>query len=154
MSIIDIYYSWHFSKNRGVLNAELRADHRVKERMFILQHLPSNSVGAELGVFTGLLSAIFARTRKFAKVTFVDPWWTMYGERYPDWGQYTDFGRLRTEQAYLIAKRRIESAGLPGRDIEVESSYKWLEASHSPKFIAPSINGFPRTAHSLKLASA
>ncbi|HVR16986.1 MAG TPA: class I SAM-dependent methyltransferase [Candidatus Limnocylindrales bacterium] len=87
---------------------------------------PNNSTGAELGVFTGLFSAVLSRQRKLSKVTFVDPWWTVYGERYPDWGSYTDFGRVRTRQAFETAKRRI--SGFQNRFVEVMSSYKWLES--------------------------
>jgi hypothetical protein len=126
MSFSDIFYSGHIPKDLNIIKAELRADHRVKQRLFLLQYLPPNSTGAELGVFTGLFSAVISRQQKLSKVTFVDPWWTLYGERYPDWGSYTDYGRLRTRQAFETAKRRI-LFGFPNRFVEVASSHEWLE---------------------------
>ena len=110
----------------NIVRAELLTFHRVRSRRFILQFLPSNSVGAELGVFTGLFSSVFASEEKLAKVTFVDPWWQAFGDNYPDWGAYSDYGRMSTRRAYELAKRRISRSGLPNRIIEVSSSYDWL----------------------------
>ena len=90
MSVSDIFYSGHVPRDFNIFKAEMKAKHRVRERLFLLQYLPGNSTGAEIGVFTGLFSAVISRQQKFSKVTFVDPWWRMYGERYPDWGSYTD----------------------------------------------------------------
>jgi hypothetical protein len=126
MSVSDVFYSRYIPRDLNILKAETKAEHGVKDRLFVLQYLPNNSTGAELGVFTGLFSAVLSRQRKLSKVTFVDPWWTVYGERYPDWGSYTDFGRVRTRQAFEIAKRRI--SGFQNRFVEVMSSYKWLES--------------------------
>jgi len=124
----DIILSHHIPKDLVVLRAELHAYHRVHNRRFLLDFIPANSVGAELGVFTGLLSSIFARDRRLRKVTFVDPWWEAYGTHYPDWGAYTDYGRLSTRKAYEVAKTRISQFGLANRIIEVGSSYEWLAA--------------------------
>jgi methyltransferase family protein len=126
MSVSDVFYSRHIPRDLNILRAEMKAEHRVKDRLFVLQYLPANSTGAELGVFTGLFSAVLSRQRKLSKVTFVDPWWTTYGECYPDWGSYTDFGRVRTRQAFETAKRRI--SGFQNRFVEVVSSYEWLES--------------------------
>jgi hypothetical protein len=125
MSVSDMFYSRHIPTDWNILKAELKFKHRVKDRLFVLQYLPANSTGAELGVFTGLFSAVLARQRKLSKVTFVDPWWTIYGECYPDWGPYTDFGRVRTRRAFETAKRRI--SGFPNRFMEITSSCEWLE---------------------------
>jgi len=126
MTASDIFTAGCIPRDVNILKAELKTKHRIRERIFLLDHFPSSSVGLELGVFTGLFSAILSRQQKFAKVTFVDPWWMMYGECYPNWGSYTNFGRLRTRQAFDIAKRRILS-GLPNRTVEVAFSYEWLE---------------------------
>jgi Methyltransferase domain len=126
MSVSDVFYSRHIPRDFNILKAETNANHRVKDRLFVLKYLPDNSTGAELGVFTGLFSAVLSRQRKFSKVTFVDPWWMTFGERYPDWGSYTDFGRVKTRQAFETAKRRI--SGFQNRFVEVTSSYKWLES--------------------------
>jgi hypothetical protein len=117
-----------FPTDMDVLRAELRTDHRLPERRFLLSFIPENSIGAELGVFTGLFSSLIAAQRKVARVTFVDPWWTLFGETYPDWGTYTNFGRLKTRSAYDIARRRVSASRLPHRALEVALSYEWLDA--------------------------
>src|SRR6266480_666732 len=104
MSISDVFHSRSIPRDLNIIKAEIRAEHRVKDRLFVLEYLPENSTGVELGVFTGLFSAVLSRHPKLAKVTFVDPWWTVYGERYPDWGPYTNFGRVKTRQAFETAK--------------------------------------------------
>lgn len=126
MTVADVIISRHIPRDLSVLKAEIKADHRVAERRFLIDYLPANSVGAELGVYSGLFSALLTRQRKFRKVTFVDPWWKMYGDKYPNWGSYTDSGRVSTNAIYAAAKKRIQSFG-PNRFIEVESSYSWLE---------------------------
>ena len=126
MSVSDLFHSRHIPRNLNILKAEIEAEHRVKDRLFVLNYLPANSTGAELGVFTGLFSAVLSRQQKLSKITFVDPWWMTYGERYPDWGAYTDFGRVKTRQAFETAKQRI--SGFRNRFVEVVSSYEWLES--------------------------
>jgi hypothetical protein len=69
----------------------------------ILRLLPRDSVGAEVGVFKGeftrhLLSGVRPR-----ELHLIDAYWLLYGERYPDWGAYTDSGRLTTKEAYAMA---------------------------------------------------
>jgi methyltransferase family protein len=127
--LADIYHSGYLPRSLSILKTELRYNHRVAERTFILDFIPPNSVGAELGVFTGLFSSLIARNRKIARVTFVDPWWEAFGEFYPDgWGRYSDFGRLRTRDAYETARARVARAKLPNRFVEVGTSYDWLES--------------------------
>ena len=127
-NIVDIIESGSFSWNRHILNAEFRTQHRVRARKFLLGYLPADSVGAEFGVFTGLFSGVLARARRISKVTFVDPWWKAFGSHYPDWGAYTDYGRVSTRDAYEIAKIRIARAGIPNRVVEIGYSYEWLAA--------------------------
>jgi hypothetical protein len=122
----DILLSKYIPRDASILRAELRADHRIRSRMFMLQFIPPNSVGAELGVFTGLFSSQLAAHRNVARITFVDPWWIQFGEHYPDWGAYTDFGRVKTRSAYAVAERRVMRHRMPNRLIEVTSSYDWL----------------------------
>jgi hypothetical protein len=100
----------------------------VWSRKFVLNFIPCNSVGAELGVYTGLFSSILAKEEKVSRVTFVDPWWKAFGDYYPDWGAYTDYGRVNTREAFGVAVKRILRSGLPNRLIEVASSYDWLES--------------------------
>jgi Methyltransferase domain len=123
----DILLSRYVPRNISILRAELRASHRVGGRRFVVDLIPADSTGAELGVFTGLFSSILARQRKISRVTFVDPWWTAFGDYYPDWGAYTDYGRVNTHHAYEVAEKRILRSGLPNRLIEITSSYDWLE---------------------------
>jgi hypothetical protein len=123
----DILLSGHVPRDLNILRAELRVRHRVKSRLFILDFIPPNSVGAELGVFTGLFSSVLAREQKIFVVAFVDPWWKAFGEHYPDWGAYTDYGRINTRNAFEIARKRILRCGLPNRTVEVYSSYEWLQ---------------------------
>jgi hypothetical protein len=127
-NILDIAQSGCWPRDRYILSAEFRTPHRVRARQFLLNFLPAGSIGAELGVFTGLFSAVLARNRRISKVTFVDPWWEAFGSHYPDWGAYTDYGRVSTQSAYEIAKIRIKQAGLPNRIIEIGYSYNWLAA--------------------------
>jgi len=123
----EIILSGAVPRNVSVLRAELRLDHNVKNRRFLLSYIPENSVGAELGVFTGLFSSFLANEQKIARVTFVDPWWKAFGEHYPNWGSYTDHGRLKTRSAFEIASQRIAKPGLPNRIIEVDFSCNWLQ---------------------------
>ena len=127
-NIIDLWESGHMPRDPHILRAELFFAHRVCERQFLLELIPNNSVGAELGVFTGLFSSILARDRRIKKVTFVDPWWEAFGSRYPDWGAYTDYGRVNTRKAYETANIRIARAALPNRVVEIGYSYDWLAA--------------------------
>jgi hypothetical protein len=122
----DILASRYISTDLNILRAEVRAPHRIIGRKFIVEFIPPNSVGAELGVFTGLFSSILARERKILRVTFVDPWWEAYGDHYPDWGAYTDYGRVSTRKAFEVVQKRISRAGLPNRIVEIASSYDWL----------------------------
>jgi hypothetical protein len=124
----DIVVSGYVPRDLNILRAEILNDHRVRSRMFILDFIPPNSVGAELGVFTGLFSSVLARERKISRVTFVDAWWEAFGDYFPDWGAYTDYGRIGTRKAYEVAKKRIYGSRLPNRVVEVGSVYDWLRS--------------------------
>ncbi len=124
--IRDILLSVYLPRDSSVLRAEIRHDHRNRSRMFLLRFITRGSVGAELGVFTGLFSSILAHRTDAAHITFVDPWWTLYGDYYPDWGAYTDFGRLKTRAAYAAAQHRVLRHITQKRCLEVTSSVEWL----------------------------
>jgi hypothetical protein len=124
----DVLRSGVLPSDLATARAELRVNHRVAERRFLLAYIPQDSVGAELGVFTGLFSAVLARQEKIRQVTFVDPWWLAFGEKYPSWGAYTAHGRLSTRTAHRLASARVAKAGRPGRVIEPAFSYDWLRA--------------------------
>ena len=74
--------------------------HDYPTRADFLDRLPKDSVGIELGVFKGEFSADILRVAKPKELHLVDAWWTEWGDNYPDWGDYTDFGRLGTKEAY------------------------------------------------------
>jgi hypothetical protein len=78
-------------------------------REIILKILPRDSVGAEMGVFKGEITAHILRTVKRKELHLIDAWWLLYGEYYPDSGAYTEFGRLRTKDAFEYAKRVVAS---------------------------------------------
>src|SRR5260221_13426582 len=123
----EVFLSGYVPRDLAILKAEFLAQ-KAQHRRFVLDLIPSDSVGAEIGVFTGLFSSILARDRRISKVTFVDPWWKAFGSHYPDWGIYTDYGRLSTQSAYEVARIRVSRCGLPNRFVEVAFSYDWLAA--------------------------
>jgi hypothetical protein len=49
---------------------------------------------------------ILDRTRP-RELHLIDVWWKLYGETYPDWGAYTDFGRLATREAFEMAQAAV-----------------------------------------------
>jgi predicted O-methyltransferase YrrM len=48
----------------------------------------------------------------------IDGWWTLYGDRYPDWGSYTEFGKLETKRAYDDTQAVVASSAAPGVKVE------------------------------------
>lgn len=91
--------------------AELSIDHRVRARRFIAEHVPKHGRGVEIGVFTGLFSAMLLEVAQPREAWFVDVWWDEFGPIYPDWGAYTAWGTLSTRTAFNAARRRIARAG-------------------------------------------
>jgi hypothetical protein len=91
-----------------------RALGRPRRERF-LRHLPRGSVGAEVGVFRGQFTRHILDVVRPSRLHLVDAWWLLYGERYPDWGAYTDHGRLGTREAYEEVReilRRHDRAGV------------------------------------------
>jgi len=81
---------------------------RNSEREDFLKLLPQNSIGAELGVFKGEFSIKILTIVKPMKLYLIDVWWGKYGKFYPDWGAYTDHGKLETKEAYRILTENIQ----------------------------------------------
>jgi hypothetical protein len=75
----------------------------VREDIF--RALRKHAVCAELGVFRGEFSRMLLRYAAPREVHLVDAWWTLYGKCYPDWGRYTNHGRLTTAQAHAEVER-------------------------------------------------
>jgi hypothetical protein len=81
----------------------------VPGRLWILDLLPKESVGAELGVFTGMFSEQIVRIVNPKRLYLVDLWWKD-GEVF-SWGkEFTDFGRLSTRIAYEATGIRTAGA--------------------------------------------
>ncbi|MGV8096399.1 MAG: class I SAM-dependent methyltransferase [Mangrovibacterium sp.] len=73
-----------------------------------LKLLPPNSIGAELGVFKGEFSKEILSVVKPNKLHLIDIWWKKFGEYYPDWGAYTNYGKLGTREAFRLMKENIK----------------------------------------------
>jgi hypothetical protein len=109
--------------------AEHDAEHRVDGRRAILRLVPPGTAGAELGVFTGLFSEVLLEVLRPAVLHLVDPWWQAFGDDYPDWGAYTDNGRLTTRVAHEAALARVERArGDCDVHVHVATSAEWLRS--------------------------
>ena len=123
-SIVSLY-----AKHPALRKAETTGEHRLESRRPILRLLEPGTTGAELGVFTGLFSEVIVADVKPVALHLVDPWALAYGERYPDWGAYTDGGRLTTAAAQEAAESRAEAAR-PACDaqVHVTTSTAWLES--------------------------
>ena len=79
-------------------------------RWHFLLDLPKGSVCAEIGVFRGELTRHILEITKPRELHLIDGWWQLYGESFPDWGAYTDHGRLSTRQAYADTQRVVRIA--------------------------------------------
>jgi hypothetical protein len=97
----------------------------LQHRAWMLPNLPKGGVGVELGVFTGLFSEQIIRLAQPKRLYLVDMWWTKYGDLYPDWGPYTDYGMLPTRVAHDAAVARTAKLGTEVI-VEVKSSTDWL----------------------------
>ena len=75
-------------------------------------------------MFRGEFSPQLAGVARPCKLHLIDAWWTLYGERFPDWGDYTDFGTLGTRQAFEEARRAVPDAIFHvGDDLEILLSF-------------------------------
>ncbi len=105
---------------------------RIKRRLGcsrrenIFKILPKHSVCAELGVFRGDFSKLILRYAEPKEAHFVDVWWLAFGEYYPDWGSYTNHGKLKTRIVYAEAEAKIKA--FPGKHvIHVGSDLEYLQ---------------------------
>lgn len=99
---------------------------RVDGRQGALSLAPRQGTGVELGVFTGRFSEILYKATSPKKLYLVDGWRRIYGNEFPNWGAYTDYGRLGTEAALLLVHARAKHMG---GDVEIveETSTTWLK---------------------------
>ena len=106
--------------------------------------LPQGGVGAELGVFRGEFTAELLRVAEPKELHLIDVWWTAFGEHFPDWGAYTDHGRLSTRQAYRevqaqVARHpRVRSQIHVGSDLDILQQFPnkyfdwvYVDSSHT-----------------------
>lgn len=100
----------------------------LDDRAWILELIPKNSVGAEVGVFTGMFSEKILTIVQPKQLFLVD-WWEAQGEYFSDWGKYTDFGRLKTADAKDAVRFRVERYGNPD-DVQIVEceSINWLQS--------------------------
>lgn len=108
-----------------VLNAvETKVHHRLAARSNIVSLFKKGAIGAELGVFTGVFSEYVMNVAKPKKYYMVDPWHVAYGEFFPAWGPYTEFGKLSTKAALAAAEARAQSCSCG--EIIISHSLPWL----------------------------
>ena len=120
---IDRLYAAH----PALHTAEHDAEHRLEGRRGVLALVKPGTVGAELGVFTGLFSEVILEVARPAVLHLVDPWWLLYGELYPDWGAYTAGGTLPTRVAHDAAAARAKAhRDACEVEIHVSTSADWL----------------------------
>jgi hypothetical protein len=104
-------------------------------RAEFLRFLPLGGVGAELGVFRGEFSRSILEVTQPRELHLVDCWWLLYGERYPDWGPYTDHGRLETRRAYAeVMDLATKFAGATGTVVHVCDAAEYLAAMPASYF--------------------
>lgn len=108
------------------LEAVERSDiHRLNGRRQIASLIPKRSVGAEIGVFTGVFAEFLMAKTRPKRLTLIDPWQKAHGELFPTWGDYTAQGTLSTEAARKAAELRATK--LPGKvEVVEEFSTIWL----------------------------
>ena len=103
-------------------------------REHILRFVERNSKGAEVGVFKGDLTIHILQMVRPTELHLIDAWWTLYGDRYPDWGTYSDFGRLTTRAAFERVEAIVKRYGKATRcEFHVEDDLVCLPrfADHS-----------------------
>jgi predicted O-methyltransferase YrrM len=77
-------------------------------RRFMRHFVKPGGVGAEIGVFWAHFAEILADEFRPTKLYLVDPWHRLHGEAYPNWGRYTNFGKLTTQET-LDRARDLET---------------------------------------------
>jgi hypothetical protein len=94
---------------------------RLAGRRWITSFIPKNARGAELGVFTGLYSELLIQETQPSTFYMVDPWWKLFGDKFPDYGPFSAYGELETKVAWRAACARA-GAG----KVIVDYAVNWL----------------------------
>lgn len=110
---------------------EKSGHHRLDVRKGVLRHAPRNSIGAEIGVFTGLFSDVLAEEIPSERIYLVDPWSKLHGSHFPDWGHYSANIALSTEVAKEAALWRAKTAHSECIIVE-DFSTDWLNRFSKP----------------------
>ena len=100
----------------------------------LVRFLPRRSIGAEIGVFRGEFSATILRALEPTELHLVDPWDIAYGEKYPDWGDYTQRGQLTTARALAETVSRTTSSFKTKVIVAKDFSLPWLEKAPDAYF--------------------
>ena len=95
-------------------------------------------------MFRGEFTPQIIKRAKPRELHLIDGWWTVYGERFPDWGTYTDHGQLTTRLAWQEAHESIRAVGAEeittfhvGDDVDILAEFPpgyfdwvYLDTSH------------------------
>ncbi len=116
-----------YHRHPSLERAEQSLSHHTAEQREVLELLQPDTVGAELGVFAGAFSRVILEAVRPRVLHLVDPWWAAFGETYPDWGDYTDHGKLTTRAAHEAAVLRSDAARERCEvQVHVAGSQQWL----------------------------
>lgn len=100
-------------------------DPRFERRRAILYHAPRNKRGAEIGVFTGQFSEMLVDILSPTEFHAIDPWFSLYGDYFPNWGEYSAHGKLETRAGYEAAIHRTER--FKGVNVVAKPALEWIE---------------------------
>jgi SAM-dependent methyltransferase len=98
----------------GKIGEKLRT---TPNRRHFLSDFPTGSVCAEIGVFRGGWTRHLLEVTQPKELHLMDVWWELYGDFFPDWGSYTDFGQLATRRAYEETQKVVDQTATPGMKV-------------------------------------
>ncbi len=102
-------------------------------RRFMRNYVTPGGVGAEIGVFWAHFAEVLAAEFQPKKLYLVDPWQRLHGETYPNWGRYTNFGKLTTVET--LDRARDLEIRYPGVvEVRVEYGRDFLRAMPDQHF--------------------
>ena len=142
---------WAINHITRVIREIKQRRQREPARQDFLRILPKRSVGVELGVFKGEFAKHILQIVRPKELHLIDPWWKVYGERYPDWEDYTDFGRLKTRDAFEAAKKIIEKFDRKKVSvIHIEDDLEYLEKADDNYFDWAYLDTTHKYRHTMK----
>lgn len=105
---------------------EATIDARFTRRRPILNYIPRYKRGAEIGVFTGQFSELIVQVATPIAYYAIDPWFSTYGDFFPNWGEYSAHGKLETRAGYETTRHRL--ARFKGTNVIAMPAIEWLES--------------------------